>query len=76
MGRNDSGKVLKIVGIAAIAAAAGAVTALMLAPKSGRELRNDIYNRGREKKERLKSKYAASKFESIEDLDDDYDLED
>jgi gas vesicle protein len=70
-------KSTNIIGIAAIAAAAGALTALLLAPKSGEEMRQDIMDRtqrakemSRQKIEMAKSKARSLKGKTAEKMED------
>ncbi len=51
-----SGNMKKMAGIAAISAAAGAVAAVMLTPKSGRELRSSAKGKAQELRGKAKDK--------------------
>jgi gas vesicle protein len=61
MGHAMAQKSTNVIGIAAVAALAGAVTALLFAPKSGEEMRSDIKDRAQRAKDASKDKMQAAK---------------
>ena len=59
----------QIVGIAAISAAVGAVTAMMLSPRSGQQIRSGIKNRAVDMKDRL-GRTQSDMSDSLENAQD------
>lgn len=51
-----NGNLSRMAGIAAISAAAGALTAVMLTPKSGRELRSNIKGKAEDAHDKVEDK--------------------